>query len=150
MGRRRSPASRGRTVAAITFGLLVSAFTVVCSVQIMRQVWAPERVPSVLSCRDGVLALSAALDRARDGAAAELGEREGLARFREALQPEWATLPALEDRCRSDVQGRAALQALVRLRYTEEDGLRLEAGELSRLRRKLSHLQDQLRSQSPR
>ena len=149
MGRRSRAARRGRTVAAVAFGLVVTAFTVVCSVQIMQQVWAPEGTPTDRDCRSGVLTLIAALSRARDGAAAQLGEREDLARFRAALQPEWSTLPTLRERCQQDRTARSALEAVVRLRYTEEDGLRLEAGEPSRLRRRLRQLREELEKPAP-
>ena len=122
----------------------MTVFTVVCSVQIMQQVWAPEGVASELPCRAGVLSLIAALDRATESTASDAAGREGIVQFRQALEPEWGAAPTFRARCKNDPTAEKALGVALRLRYTAEDSLRLEKAELSRLRRKLGLLQRQL------
>jgi len=141
---------RGRTVGLVLFASLVTAFIVVCSVQVMQQVWAPETVRSELSCEDGALSLIGALRRARERAAPELGERESLRRFRKALLPEWASSDFFSVKCKSQPKIRAALRAVTRVRYAEEHALRYEAADIAGLRRDLDRVERGLRPRNSR
>src|SRR5689334_13418695 len=93
---------RGRAVGTAIFAALLTSFTVVCSVQIIIQAWAPSGVHADVDCPRDIRALIAAVRRARDAAMqATSGEREAVSRFRAALEPEWSRRPAIGDRCRT-------------------------------------------------
>lgn len=132
------------------FGLGLYAALVVIPVaiwagQIMEQVWAPQEEACGLSCRAGIAALVAAVQRARVAAGSELGgERPALERFREALDPEWSWRTDLGRRCRSDREGARALETVDLYRYAEEHALRYEARDVARLRRSIQNLQTKL------
>jgi hypothetical protein len=136
---------RGRAAGIAVFAVIVTAFTAVCSAQILWQVWAPEVTPTDVECRPGAVQLVEAVHRARSAAAATGGyEREALARFRSALEPEWTWRPALEIRCHDDPEALRALQEIDRFRYAEEHAVRYDAASLSRLRRRMKALQTEL------
>ena len=136
---------RGRRAGIIVFSLIVSAFTVVCSIQIILQVWAPESRPTGLECRPGVEGLLEAVGRARRAAAdSSGGEQEAMARFRHALEPEWNSRSELDDRCKGDATGRRALAIVDRLRYAEEHAVRYEAVDVAPLRRRIDELENDL------
>jgi hypothetical protein len=145
----RVEASRrlGRRIGLVLFGVLLSAFTVVSSLQIIFQVWFPKSAAAVGSCQSGIRSLVTAVERARTAAAAENGdERAALARFRAKLAPEWQSLPAVEHACESDGAARAALRDVVELRFAEEHAVRYEAVALARLRRRVNALDPGLRA----
>jgi hypothetical protein len=135
----------GRRVGLGIFIALVSAFTLVCSMQIILQVWWPARPATSLECRPGVGRLFGALQRARSAAAAAVGgERTVLGSFRAALQPEWELQPSLTDRCRGDAPAARALAALEELRYAEEFSLRSESTDVAAQRRRVAALLDEI------
>ena len=117
---------------------VAAVIAVASTVQVSRQVFA---VPSARSpfatCRDGLLALVSASDRARRAALEIDGEEAALARFRRALDPEWTHRDAIAATCRGSAGDEAALDAIERLRYAEEHAVRREAGDLAPLRRRV-------------
>lgn len=130
----------GRRLGIAVFAILVGGFTVVCSVQILIQVWAPQPPsgPLPTSCRAGISELLTALKRAREAAAQEPnGERAALSRFRDALLPEWSKRAALDSLCRDDAPAARALSLLTALRYAEEHAVRYEAVALAEQRRQM-------------
>lgn len=142
----------GRRLGLVVFGVLVSTFTIVCSLQIIRQVWFPDVLPFAPSCRAGIRELIAAVERARRAAAAENGdETAALARFRAQLEPQWRNWRAVEHACAEDREAVRALREVVQLRYAEEHAVRYEAVDLARLRRRVYALDPGLReSRDPR
>jgi hypothetical protein len=143
----RAEASRrlGRRIGLIVFGVLTSAFTLVCSAQIVKQVWFPELPAAEPACKPGIERLIGAVERARRAAAAENGdERAALARFRTMLSPEWQERASLEEACKDDADTRQALRDVVELRYAEEHAVRYEAVALARLRRRVQALDPSL------
>jgi hypothetical protein len=137
----------GRRLGIALFAVLVSVPTVVWSLQIMKTVWSPSRGPEPASCRAGVLGLIRAVERARVAAAglAEASERESLARFRVALEPEWLSRPNLDALC-VDPHERSILREIDRLRYAEEHAVRYEATALARDRKRARDLERELES----
>jgi hypothetical protein len=136
---------RGRAAGYLVLGLLVTAFTAVCTVEIITQAWQePENAPEI-SCRQGLSRLVRAHDRAREAALQEAsGERAAVWAFRAALAPEWDHDAALGRRCARDPQNGAAFQEIEQLRYAEEHAVRYEATGLSRHRRRVSALKTTL------
>jgi hypothetical protein len=110
------------------------------SVQISRQIFFASSPPAPYStCGEGLLALSAAVDRARRaaGTSGEDSEDAALLRFRGALDPEWTYRDSVAASCKASAQEQGALDAIERLRYAEEHAVRREAGELAPLRRRV-------------
>lgn len=135
----------GRRAGLIVFAIIVTAFTVVCSVQIIVQIWAPQMHQEVPACRPGIEALLAAVRRARDAAAQTTGdEREAMARFREALEPEWSWRASMGRQCASDKVAVQALRDVDRFRYAEEHAVRYAASNLSHLRQRMETLDNRL------
>jgi hypothetical protein len=145
----RVEASRrlGRRIGIGLFAIMLSAFTLVCSAQIVIQVWFPKTESSAASCSAGIRSLVTAVERARQAAAAEDGdERAALSRFRAKLGPEWRSLPAVERACETNPSTRDALRDVVQLRFAEEHAVRYEAVALARLRRRVKALDPGLRA----
>jgi hypothetical protein len=122
------------------FSVLVGTFTVVCSVQICLQVWAPQVRPLAVDCATGTLALVESVLEARSAASREIDERQALARFRSAVEAAWSTRPALGETCASDDVATNHLRAIDRLRYAEEHAVRYRAADLSRRRHAVQSL----------
>jgi hypothetical protein len=141
-----SPAARkGSRVAIALFALVVAGATAIWTLQIVRQVWWPPFRESPVDCRTGLGGLARAVTRARLAAARESGdERAALARFRAALEPEWATRQGVEVRCRGDVEALRSLKDLDALRYAEEHAVRYEAVGLASLRRRVEAVERKL------
>lgn len=138
---------RGRRLGIVVFALIVSVFTVICSLQILQQVWAPAIVPSAQPCRTALRGLVEAVERARDEAALETrGERAAVQRFRRALEPEWAGRAALDVECTRDPQLARGLKLIDWLRYAEEHAVRYEAVDVAHLRRRTAKLVADLRA----
>ncbi|HEY3234132.1 MAG TPA: hypothetical protein VGJ84_05420 [Polyangiaceae bacterium] len=126
-------------MATVLFALVVSGFTLVWSVQIAQQIWFVRAPPAAVGCSEGLAKLADALHRAKRAAGAETGgERASLARFRQALEPEWSWLPGLEQKCQKDEHALSVLHRLDRLRYAEEHAVRYEAVDTARQRRSIS------------
>lgn len=137
---------RGRTLGVAVFSAIVASFTVVCTVQICLQVWAPKIADQSLECRPGISLLADALERARLAAAQQDGEQAALARFRALLAEPWKLEPAVARTCTNNREGSEALRALVRLRYAEEHAVRYEASDLAARRRQVNELLPRLKA----
>jgi hypothetical protein len=127
------------------FGLLVAAFTLVCSVQICLQVWNPTILPTSVGCSAGTLELVDALEAARIASADQAEEHAALARFRGALADAWAHRPALERSCAGDPAAIRRLHAVDRLRYAEEHAVRYGAVDLAKRRQEVNRFTPLLR-----
>lgn|SRR5450432_966077 len=136
---------QGRRVGIAVFGLIMTAATASWTYQIMHAVLAPPIVAVATECHAGAGRLLQAVARARAAAASEPGnERAALARFRTALEPEWATRPSLDSLCRADAKAGAALSEIDALRYAEEHAVRYEAVGLAPQRRRVQALYETL------
>jgi hypothetical protein len=137
---------RGRRAGWLVFSLLIIAFTVICSVQVLAQVWAPTVVHTDEQCPAALSGLLNAIERARAEAALETrGERAAVQRFRRALNPEWTHRAALDETCR-DAEQHHALELIDWLRYAEEHAVRYEALDVAHLRREASLLMGRLQA----
>lgn len=147
---RRPRLSPGRRAGLLVVGLLAIALAATCTVQIVLAVWFPDRSIQGISCRPAVLDLVAAVDRARERAAADpQGERAALQVFRQSLEPEWARLGSVRAACRNDDDALRALRTVELLRYAEERAVRYEALDLASLRQRTLTLQRELGQSYP-
>jgi hypothetical protein len=127
------------------FGVVVASITAWWSLQIIRQVWAPNPPALALACRSAVRGLIDAVGRARQAAAAEMGgEQASLHAFREALGPEWKARPAVDTACAGDRDARKMLEEIDELRYAEEHAVRYEAVRLARERKRARAIAEEL------
>jgi hypothetical protein len=138
----------GRTLGIGVYAFLVAGFTVVCSVQICLQVWAPHVEPAPFDCSAGTLALVDAVDSARAAAADEPDEQAALAKFRGALAATWKYRPALTHSCAQSSEALRHLQAVDRLRYAEEHAVRYAAVDLAERRHEVKRLITSLKQSS--
>jgi hypothetical protein len=113
--------------------------------QITRQVFfppAPRQPAPFSSCRDGLSALYQAIEQGR--LSAEKGddrdEEAALYRYRDAVAPAWRHRDTVARLCSGDEVSLGALDAIERLRYSEEHSVRHQAVELTALRRKVKEL----------
>ena len=123
------------------------------AVQVVREAFfarQPDGPLPFASCRDGLHALYAAIERGREAArqaneSGEVrpGEETALARYREAVNPTWRYRDQIADLCRTTPEQAGALDAIERLRYAEEHGVRSQAEELSSLRRRVRQIVQQ-------
>jgi hypothetical protein len=135
----------GQRVGIAVYGAVLGGFTVVCSIQILSQVWAPAARAADVECRPGITALVRAVGRAREAAGKETGgEREAMFRFRAALDPEWTLRATLDERCRTDGEALKALRDVDRYRYAEEHAVRYAAANLSHVRQQMELLESAL------
>ena len=153
---RRAPASArrsGRRAAIGVFWAVTVAVALASAFQVSQQVLfnpcpgglscSPTPTAATFTtCRDGLLALHAAVERARLAAAGTDGEDAALARFRAALTPEWGHRDDVAAACHGAAEDEGALDAIERLRYAEEHAVRREAGELAPLRRRVEAIVD--------
>lgn len=136
---------RGRTAGIVLFAVIVTAFTAVCSVEIIMQAWASPGATAQIECRKGLADLIGAVRRARSAAAGVTGgEREALAKFRQSLEPEWSSRAGLTERCANDPKAVQALGDVDRLRYAEEHALRYEALDVASRRRRVDAIEREL------
>jgi hypothetical protein len=140
----------GRTLGICVYAFLVAGFTIVCSVQICLQVWAPHVEPAPFDCSAGTVALIDAIDTARTAAAAEPDEQAALAKFRGALASTWKYRPALTRACAPNREALRHLRAVDRLRYAEEHAVRYAAVDLAQRRDEVKRLMNTLRPASQR
>ena len=137
----------GRRAGYLLLGLLVSAFTAVCTFEIIGQVWFPPVASARSDCRVGIQRLVQALGRARMMAATlRNGSEAGaaVAEFRGSLEPEWHARASLKAACEGDAPGLRALTQIDQLRYAEEHAVRYEARNLSRHRREVERMLQEL------
>lgn len=134
-----SPARRrGRRIALGLYYAAALAIIISGTAQVTRQLFfLPARTSPFHTCREGLRALTDAVDRARLIAPGEGGEDAAIARFRGALEPEWSYRDEVASSCRGSRADEAALDAIERLRYAEEHAARREAGDLAPLRRRV-------------
>lgn len=140
----------GRTLGIAFYALVVAGFTVVCSVQICFQVWAPKIAPAPFGCSAGTLALIEAVEAARVAAENEPSEQAALAKFRLALSPAWQYRPSLTKACAPDREALRRLRAVDRLRYAEEHAVRYAAVDLAQRRHEVKRLIPTLRQSAER
>jgi hypothetical protein len=116
-------------------------------VEIIEQAWTPTPLPATTDCRSGITGLIGAVRRAR-AAAMETsgGERDAVARFRHALEPEWGSRSALGDVCRTNPDAAGALETVDQLRYAEEHALRYEALDVAKRRKDVEAIEKRLAS----
>jgi hypothetical protein len=136
---------RGRQLGIAFYGVIVAAFTIVCSVQICLQVWAPEVRPLTVDCAAGTLRLAEAIDVARQATSEEPGEQLALARFRAVVAPAWEMRAALGKACAADPAALRHLREVDRLRYAEEHAVRYGAVDLAKRRQEVRRLIPSLR-----
>jgi len=136
----------GRRAGIIAFALPVAGITALWSLQILTVVFGSAPAGNV-DCREGLLGLDRAVQRAREAAAREPnGERAALERFRAALSPEWDARPGLDGACRGDRSTASLLREIDALRYAEEHAVRYEAGAVAAQRRRTGDLVRELKS----
>jgi len=102
-----------------------------------QSIWPPLEATQY-NCRSGAAALLEALETARNHATEHtLNEREALRAFRTDLHPAWGQAHAIVHRCErsQDKVALRAIRSLELLRYAEERSIRLNAVELTHLRR---------------
>lgn len=134
----RRARARGRKVAWAIYYAVAAGVCVAGAAQVTQQVYfSPARPSPYKSCREGLLALAAAVERARTAAPGTDGEDAALERFRGALLPEWDYRDSIAGACRGKADDERALDAIERLRYAEEHAVRREAGDLAPLRRRV-------------
>lgn len=133
---------RGRRLGIAAYVILLSAFVVTASAEVLHQGFAEQPEDSELSCRDGLRSLIEALHRARRAAASEiLGERAAVERFRSGLEPEWSRRAAIGRNCRRDAWARHSLVTIDALRYAEEHAVRYESVDLAPNRRRVRKIE---------
>ena len=147
----------GRRVAAGIYYATMAAIAVASLVQITRQVFFPQQPSSPApfsTCVDGLRELYQAIERGGPGAApppppraaetpdaqGERNEEAALLRYRSAVTPTWQHRNAVARLCANDRSHRESLDAIERLRYSEEHGVRHQAAELTALRRRVQKL----------
>jgi len=130
---------------------LYYAFVLTISVAAVTQVGGqvfcvepPTEPAPFASCDEGLNGLLAAIERGRRAAewstpdGGDTDEEAALSRYRAAVVPVWRHRDAVAALCTGE--RRAALDAVERLRYSEEHGVRSQAGELTALRRRVRKL----------
>ena len=138
----------GRRVAAGIYYATMAAIAVASLVQITRQVFFPQQPSSPApfsTCVDGLRELYQAIERGRRAAETpdaqgERNEEAALLRYRSAVTPTWQHRNAVARLCANDRSHRESLDAIERLRYSEEHGVRHQAAELTALRRSVQKL----------
>jgi hypothetical protein len=129
----------GRRAGIAIFGTIFAGATLLWTFQILTAVWG-SAPPSPAGCAGGTASLERAVERARQAYALLPGdedERAALARYRNALEPEWEQQKAVVAACRGDAAGRKRLKDVIALRYAEEHAVRYESLGLAPLRRRL-------------
>ena len=129
----------GRRAGIAVFTTIFAGATLLWTIQILTAVWG-SAPPSPAGCAVGTASLERAVARARLAYAVQAGdedERAALARYRNALEPEWEQRKAVEAACQGDEAGRKRLKDVIALRYAEEHTVRYESLGLAPLRRRL-------------
>jgi len=140
---------RARRAIMTAYYAVVALFIVAAAGNVTWQIWSPRfRQHEPTDCAAGLQALQLGIARARQAAGdlSEASEDEALARFRQALLPEWDRRDAIAAACQSKAELASALDVIERLRYAEERAVRREVSELAPLRRRV----EQLRTSPPK
>ena len=141
------PRRIGRRLAQGLYCAGVAALCLAAVVQVSGQVFCvepPAEPPPFASCDEGLRELLAAVERGRRAAewsaadGGDVDEEAALSRYRAAVVPVWRHRDAVATLCTGE--RRAALDAVERLRYSEEHGVRSQAGELTALRQRVRKL----------
>lgn len=138
----------GRRVGLGLFALVVVAFTGTAAVQILAQVFG-DGGGEAASCEAGLLGLLDGIDRGRVAARTARGEREGLARFRAAVEPAWRNRGRVEAACAGSPARLEGLEQIDRWRAAEEHAVRSSAPRLQEDRLAMEALRLQLVRRSP-
>jgi hypothetical protein len=141
-----SPGRRiGRRAGQVVYYLVVVSISVAATWQITQQVYyptAPQASPSWSSCEAGLKDLLGGIEAAKQAADrhdADMNDEAALVRFRAAISPSWAHRDAVGTLCQAPEHKRL-LDAMDRLRYSEEHGVRKQAAELTALRRRVGQM----------
>ena len=140
---------RTRRAVMAAYYVVVVTFIVIAAGNVTWEIWAPRfRHQTPADCAAGLQTLQQGVDRARRAAGelSDASEDAALARFRQALLPEWARRDEIAAACESNAELVTALDVIERLRYAEERAVRREVSELAPLRRKV----EQLRTSPPK
>ncbi len=139
----------GRRAGQGIFLLAVGLFVATSTWQLTQQVFFPE-APSgpnaPTSCEAGIRSLLRGVEDAKEAAEASArgaGEEVALRHFRDAISATWTYRPTIGELCQGEDHKRL-LDAIDRLRYSEEHGVRKQASELSALRRRVAQLAAQV------
>jgi hypothetical protein len=127
---------------------VMATFIVIAASNVTWEIWSPRfHRHEPTDCGAGLEALKQSLARARQAAGdlSDANEDLALARFRQALLPEWDRRDAIAAACESNAELARALDVIERLRYAEERAVRREVSELAPLRRRV----EQLRTSPP-
>ncbi|MEM6791411.1 MAG: hypothetical protein AAF715_28090 [Myxococcota bacterium] len=141
--------AKGRRIAFAVYLSSALAIALACAVQITEQTFFAEAPAAPLpfeTCEEGIHELYAAVERGRT--AADERTRQGrdrrpeaaLYHFRERVTPVWAHRRGVAELC--GPAHRRLLDALDRLRYSEEHVVRHQAAELTTLRHRVRDLVD--------
>src|SRR5690349_14996648 len=112
----------GRRIGIAIFAAIFAGATLLWTIQILTAVWG-SAPPYAGGCAAGTNKLEEAVERARSAYAAQSGEedeRAALARYRDALEPEWDQQKAVIAACQGDEAGKKRLKDVIALRYAEE------------------------------
>lgn len=135
----------GRRVGQVVYYAAVGAFAFTATWQVTQQIFYPEQRPGAaadVSCEQGLSKLLEGIEEAKREAAKQVHDSDheaALNRFRTAITASWVDREAIGNKCRSREHKRL-LDALDRLRYSEEHGVRKQAAELTALRRRVSEM----------
>lgn len=144
----------GRRVGQVVYYALVGAFATAATWQVTQQIFfpkAPDVPVTVSTCEGGIRVLLDGIDAAKQAAARHDGdgdEEAALNRFRRAISPVWAQRDAIGAMC-PRAEHKALLDAIDRLRYSEEHGVRKQAAELAALRRRVGDMAAEVVPQPP-
>jgi len=123
--------------------VVVVTFIVIAAGNVTWEIWSPRfRRQTPTDCAAGLQTLEQAVEKARRAAGdlSDASEDAALARFRQALLPEWERRDEIAAACESNAELVRALDVVERLRYAEERAVRREVSELAPLRRKVEAL----------
>ena len=136
----------GRRVAQVIYYAVAAAVATAACWQITMQVFfvdGPEGTIPYKTCEEGLRGLYASIDRGRELAEDyrpdERLEEDSLRRYRAWAERSWRWRDQVQAMCQGS-RHEALLDALEQLRYSEEHGVRQQAGELSALRRRVRRL----------
>jgi hypothetical protein len=140
----------GRRLGNVLFTALIGTFTLVCSVQVLKQGFFAEHGNfDSADCRSGLRSLAESLRRARETTAfASQNERARLEQFRASLLPEWQDRDEILRQCSNDPWGKQAYHQIERLRWAEEHAVRYESVDLAPSRQTVAALEKTLAQSS--
>lgn len=140
-----SPAERvGQRVSLGLYIGLVTAFTLICSLQVILQAWATPAIGLPVNCPQKAESLLQGLRRAREAARKGDSEQHSLELFRTALGPDWDAKNSIANACANNAPSSRLIREIDQLRYAEEHAVRYEARELTQRRQRVSTLEREL------